>query len=92
VGDHSLPDDYYADDEPPDEAPPAPTDKTIEVKVVVAALVTMLASIGAALLNQLLADASLLGHLPPWLQFVIIAAAPPVATALAGYAKRSNRV
>lgn len=98
MGDHSLRDDidvHYGDEPEPDPVepgPPAGPRKVIEAKVVVAALVTLLASLAAALLNALVADYELLGRLPPWLQFVIIAGAPPVATFLAGYAKPSNRV
>ncbi|MDN5858959.1 MAG: hypothetical protein L0H84_10075 [Pseudonocardia sp.] len=81
MGDHSLRDD----------TPAAPPD-IVEAKVAAAALLTMLASVAAAILNAVQDNPALLGALPPWLQFVLIAAIPPVLTFLAGYTKTSNRV
>ncbi len=75
--------------------PPVPAEdkaRLIEVKVVVSALVTLLASVAFAVLNAVLADNSILGGLPGWVQFVILAAAPPVLAFLAGYRVPSNRV
>lgn len=72
--------------------PPRDVSRVIEWKVVIAALVTLLASVAFAVLNAVLADSSILGGLPGWLQFLILAAAPPVLAFLAGYRVPSNRV
>ena len=70
----------------------SPTADLIEIKVVVSALVTLLASVALAVLNAVMADSTILGGLHPTAQFIALAAIPPVATALAGYLKTSNRV
>lgn len=89
MGDHEL---YPTDAVDPGGAvAPAPS-KAVEVKVVAASVVTLFASIALSLLNALQNDSSILGGLPPWLQFVLITAIPPLATFAAGYAQRSNRV
>lgn len=82
MADHSLTDDA------PDTAPPV----VVEAKLTVASLITLAASMAFALLNAVQHDSSILGSLPPWLQFVLITVVPPLATFLAGYAKTSNRV
>ncbi|AEA27940.1 hypothetical protein Psed_5815 [Pseudonocardia dioxanivorans CB1190] len=84
-----MPDHALTDDE---LAPTVAVDKTVEVKVVVSALVTLVAGVALSLLNALQTDSSILGGLPPWLQFVLITAIPPLATFAAGYAQPSNRV
>lgn len=81
MGAHSLPDDH-----------PAQPDDRIEVKVLVSSAVTLLAGVLVALCNAVLADSSVLGGLPAWAQFAILAAAPAVLAFAAGYAKTSNRV
>jgi CHASE2 domain-containing sensor protein len=68
------------------------TARLVEVKVVVASLVTLVASIVVAVLNAALADSRILGALPWWAQFLLLAAAPPVLTFLAGYRQPSNRL
>lgn len=97
MGDHEL----QPVDPPRDVAPEAPlpgtwapvdTSKLVEVKLVVASLVTLAASCGIALLNAVQASPGLLAGLPSWLQFVLIAIGPPVLAFLLGYAKPSNRV
>lgn len=60
--------------------------RPVEAKVQVSTLVTFLAGLGGALLNTFVANSALLGGLPSWLQFLIIALAPAAATFLAGYA------
>jgi len=64
----------------------------IEVKVVASSAATLLAGITIAVLNALQADSLLLATLPPWAQFAILAAAPPMLAFAAGFQKRSNRV
>jgi len=71
--------------------PPVDTGTFVEAKLTVASLVTLAASIGAALLNALQGDSALLGSLPPWAQFVLIAAIPPLLAFTSGYLKTSNR-
>lgn len=58
----------------------------VERKVTVATVWALLASIGVALLNAVVADSSVLGPLPGWAQFGILTAAPPLVTFLGGYA------
>lgn len=65
----------------------APAEKgPVERKVWWASLGTLGASVGAAVLNALLADPGALSVLPGWATFVLIAAAPPIVQFLAGYA------
>jgi hypothetical protein len=66
--------------------------KTIEIKVVAATAATLLASVAFAVLDALAHHTEILGALPEWLRFVVLAAIPPVLTFLAGYAVPSNRV
>lgn len=64
----------------------------VESKVVAGSLVTLLAGVAVALLNAVQADSSVLAGLPPWAQFVVLAALPPVLAFAAGYARSSNRL
>ena len=77
---------------PFDTPPTGDVSTKVEAKVTAASLVTLLASLALALLNALQTDSSILGGLPPALQFVLITIIPTLATFLAGYAKTSNRV
>ena len=65
--------------------------KVIEIKVVVAALVTLVASIAYAVIDAVSHTPHALDGLPEWSRFVIIAAIPPTLTFLAGYSVPSNR-
>lgn len=69
-----------------------PTPDVVESKLVAASIITLLAGIAVALLNAVQADSSILGSLPPAVQFVILAAIPPVLSFAAGYVQHSNRV
>ena len=94
MGDHSL---FEPKSEPGtpefDEQWPAPDVSCIvEVKVVVASLVTLLSGVAVALLNAVQDSPGLLAGWPPWAQFVVLTAIPPALAFLAGYAKTSNRV
>lgn len=66
--------------------------RTVEVKVVVAALVVLLANVAYAVISAISADAHILNDLPEWARFVILAAIPPVLGFIGGYAVPSNRV
>ena len=82
-------------EKPEPEAPADPkTDvsKTVEIKVVVATLAGLLASVSYAVLDALARDHHVLDGLPDGLRFVILAAIPPLLTFLAGYAVPSNRI
>lgn len=57
----------------------------VEKKVAWATAAAFLASLLLALLNALLADSELLGSLPAWLQFVLVAGAPTAVTFLGGW-------
>lgn len=64
----------------------------VEQKVKSATAATFLVSLLIAVLNSVVADDSLLGPLPSWLQPVIIAVAPAAVTFLSGwYAAHSPR-
>lgn len=69
-----------------------PVARVVEVKVIVSSLITLFAGVVVGILNAVQADSSILGSLPAWLQFVLLAALPPVLAFAAGYAKESNRV
>lgn len=56
-----------------------------EIKVTFSTIGSFLASLVLALLNSILADSSVLGSWPAWLQFTFIALAPTVVTFLGGY-------
>ncbi len=60
----------------------------VEAKVKSATTATFLVSLLIAVLNAVVADDALLGPLPPWLQAVVIAAAPTAVTFLSGWAAR----
>lgn len=62
----------------------------VEVKVIASTAGAWLAGVAIALLNGVVADSSLLGGLPPWLQFIILMAATPTIAFLTGYAKSSQ--
>lgn len=68
-----------------------PSSPAVEIKVVVASLITLLAGCVVALLNAVQADSSILGALPPAAQFVVLAIIPPVLSFAGGYVKTSNR-
>ena len=61
-----------------------------EVKVSAATTGALVASLVLALLNATVANSSVLGGLPSWLQFVLLAVAPTLVTWLAGYATPSK--
>jgi hypothetical protein len=76
----------------PSEFESAPVvDRVVEAKVTAASSVTLLFAVLAAVLIALQDDPTILFGLPPWLQFVLVASVPPLATFAAGYAKTSNR-
>lgn len=65
----------------------------VENKVKSATAATFVVSLLIAVLNSVVADDSLLGPLPSWLQPVIIAVAPAVVTFLSGWsAQHTPRV
>ncbi|MFC9752974.1 holin [Streptomyces sp. NPDC056921] len=57
----------------------------VEAKVKAASAATLLAGLAVALLNAIVADSSLLGPLPSWMQAPLLALAPAALTWLAGY-------
>jgi len=59
-----------------------------EAKVKAASTATFLAGLVIAVLNAVVADSSLLGPLPVWLQAPILALVPTALTWLAGYQAR----
>ncbi len=75
-----------------DAAPKPMAPDLVEVKVVAATLVALLASIAVAVLNGVVADSTLLGGLPPIWQTLILLVVPPLLTFLGGYSTPSNRV
>lgn len=56
-----------------------------EIKVSAASVGSLVASLGIALLNGVVADSSMLGSWPAWLQFVVLMCAPTLITFLLGY-------
>ena len=62
----------------------------VEEKVKSATAATFLVSLLIAVLNQVVADASLLGPLPAWLQAVVIAGAPAALTFFSGWQARHS--
>ena len=78
---------------PGEEAPtPAPdTSRTVEIKVVAAAVVTLLASVAYAVLDAVGHSPQVLDGLPPLVRFAVIAAIPAVLSFLAGWVVPSNR-
>ena len=63
---------------------------TVEAKVTGSTITTLIAGIVLAILNGVAADSSMLGGLPPWLQFVILVSLPPVIAFLGGYVTPSR--
>jgi hypothetical protein len=64
----------------------------IEAKVAAGTATAAALGIGAAVLNDVEADHTLLGGLPAWAQALALVVIPPVATFLAGYkAKHTPR-
>lgn len=57
----------------------------IENKVSTTSLMTLVGSVGVAVLNAVGAHSELLGSLPALAQFIILAAIPPTITFLTGY-------
>lgn len=51
-----------------------------------ATIATGMAGLGAALLNAFVANSTLMGVLPPWVQFLIATLVPPLVTFLTAYA------
>lgn len=62
----------------------------IETKVMSTSLMTLIGSVGVAVLNAVAANSSLLSGLPALAQFIIIAAIPPAVTWLTGYVTPST--
>ncbi|MFI1826748.1 holin [Streptomyces sp. NPDC020412] len=60
----------------------------VERKVKAASAASFAAGIAVAVLNAIVADNSLLGPLPAWLQAPLLALIPTVLTWLAGYQAR----
>lgn len=54
-------------------------------KMVASTAVTTVVGIVIALLNGLQANSAMLGDLPPWAQFVILLAIPPLLTGFSAY-------
>jgi hypothetical protein len=69
-----------------------PAGSLVERKVTAATFATLAFSMLTALLIAIQNDPTILLGLPPWLQFVLIAVLPPIATFVAGYGTPSNRV
>jgi len=67
-------------------------EKAIEVKVVVASLLTLVCGVAYAVIDAVSHSPHILDGLPEWSRFVILAAVPPVLTFLGGYATPSNRM
>lgn len=66
------------------------TPTRVEVKVIASTAGSFAAGLGVAILNATLADTSLLGRLPAWLQFVLIMFGPALVTFLSGFVKGST--
>lgn len=58
----------------------------IESKVTVATIASLLAGVALAVLTAVQSDPTVISGLPDGVQFVLIAALPPVLTFLGGYA------
>jgi hypothetical protein len=65
---------------------------TVEAKVKAAALGTLAASAGIAVLNETVGHSEVMGGLPSWLQFAIITFGPTAITFLSGYKARHTAV
>lgn len=73
-------------------SPTRDTSKTVEIKVVFAALVPLLAGVVYSVGGAVLGQPDILAGLPAWARLVILAAVPSVLTFASGYMKSSNRV
>lgn len=64
-----------------------PVNKAVtELKVLLATAASAAAGVAVAVLNVVAADpTTLLGATPDWLEFVLLAVVPPLATYVAGY-------
>lgn len=60
----------------------------VETKVKASTAVTLIVGLVVAVLNDVEADASLLGPLPAWLQGLVLALVPGALVFLAGYRAR----
>lgn len=60
--------------------------KRIETKVTVATVGGLIAGVALAVLTAVQGDPTVIAGLPDWVQFVFIAALPPVLAFLGGYA------
>ncbi|WP_333771552.1 holin [Streptomyces sp. IBSBF 2435] len=60
----------------------------IEAKVAASTGAAAAFGIGAAVLNDVAADHTLLGGTPAWAQALVLVVAPPLATFLAGYSAK----
>lgn len=58
----------------------------IETKVTIATFTSLVAGVALAVLTAVQSDPTVIGGLPDTVQFLIIAALPPVLTFLGGYA------
>lgn len=76
----------------PDHAAQSVETVGLSPKMVAASVATTAVGIVVALLNALQADASLLGDLPPVLQFVILTAIPPLLAGFAAYQAKPGDV
>lgn len=95
-----MTDDYVPEHAAPAEVvvpvtitPEPPTSPT-SPKVWAATLATLVLSMVVAILTAVVSDpatlASVLGAVPAWLRFIIVAALPTLVTFLAGYVKRDR--
>ena len=79
----------------PDTSPPAPSVATrwaVELKVKAATIAATAAGVGVEILNEVVADHSLLGPVPSWAQGIVLVVIPPAITFLAGWqAKHTPR-
>lgn len=60
--------------------------KKIETKVTSATLTSLAAGVALAVLTAVQGDPTVIAGLPDWVQFVTIAALPPILAFLGGYA------
>lgn len=91
MGRHELPEQTSPESTQPSE-PTRALDRVIEVKVIAATAVPLLASVAYAVINAVQAQPDILNGLPPWLRFIIIASLVPLLTFFSGYQMPSNRV
>jgi hypothetical protein len=61
----------------------------VEVKVVVASVVTLLMSCALAIVLAVQENPQVLDSLPPWAQFILVTILPPIGAFLGGYVKSS---